>query len=246
MTRSLTLHLVDVLGGKANESELATAFAEELSKSVPSVDRTLAAELARTSAASLVQGLNDAKRSTVRNLVRRGVRGDWSEAFLAERIEANIGLGDRFSNAVENYRLGLIERGTPLGTARRQANAYAKRLRTHRARTIARTELARLTAEAKRATWAEWKKVGKIDQFAVRVWHTHSQERRCPTCRPMNGQRAAIGKSYSRGHSGPPLHPNCQCWETLERGPDVLAKDESSLDTGFKYRHLVEKIHADD
>lgn len=86
---------------------------------------------------------------------------------------------------------------------------------------------------------------GVIDPYVVRVWHTQADEMTCPTCRPMNAQRAAVGRPYTkRPLKGPPAHPNCRCWETLERGPVLIAKDEPHLGSDFKYRHIVETNHA--
>ena len=48
----------------------------------------------------------------------------------------------------------------------------------------------------------------------VRYWKTHHDERTCPLCWPLDGQ----SEIYWRDNypDGPPAHPNCRCWLTLE------------------------------
>jgi SPP1 gp7 family putative phage head morphogenesis protein len=208
-----------------SSSDLGNAIYEDIIKAVPGVDPAHAGRLALAGAGDLVAGITSSQRKALRRLTARALVDGWTQGELADRIAASVGLDERGVNAVENFRRGLVAGGTPKGIARQRANDYAKRLRASRAATIARTELARLTADAKREMWAQWKKDGKIDQYAVRVWHTHKDERMCPVCQPMNGQRAAIGKPYMKGMTGPPVHPNCRCHETLERGQVVLGKE---------------------
>lgn len=219
-----------LLAGSLSVSNVGNALYDDITKSVPGVDPAVAGRLALASAGDLVTGITSDQKRALRRLTARAIQQGWSEEELADRIKAAIGLDERGVNAVENFRAGLVAGGTPKGIARQRANDYAKRLRAARAALIARTELARLTAEAKRLMWAEWKRDGRIDQYAVRVWHTHKDERMCPVCKPMNGQRAAIGKPYAKGMAGPPVHPNCRCHETLERGPVVLGKEAKDGD----------------
>lgn len=196
------------------------------------------AEVVDRSIGRMVADLNGRQRETVRRLVARAYDQGWQQGELADRINMVVGLDVPRLNAVENYRQSLSDQGVPRGIARRRAKALADRLRANRANTIAQTELANLVGDAKRLAWERAKEDGKIDQYAVRIWHTHRDERMCKTCRPMNGKRAAVGRTYKTGvPQGPPAHPNCRCWETLERGPELLGKSE--LGSDFKYRELT-------
>lgn len=169
----------------------------------------------------------------VKKLTARAYEQGWDKNVLGERIRMVVGLDVRRLNAVENFRQSLVDSGVPKGLARQRSKALASRLRADRANVIARTELAQLVGEAKRLAWERAKDEGRFDQYAVRIWHTHRDERLCPVCRPMNGKRAAVGKPYKSGvKAGPPAHPNCRCWETLERGPELLGKQEPGVPSG--------------
>jgi SPP1 gp7 family putative phage head morphogenesis protein len=218
------------------------ALVDDFTATKIEVDPDVLAEVVSDTIGQLVADLNRDQKASVKRFTQRALKEGWDEVTLADRINGAVGLDSRRVIAVENYRNGLIDRGVPKGDARRQAQEYAKRLRRERAEVIARTEMANLVGEAKRRSWIQARLDGVIDQYAVRVWHTAPDEMKCPVCKPMNGQRAAIDRPYQRGMAGPPVHPNCRCWETLERGPVVLAKgDEPALDDSFKYRDLVRK-----
>lgn len=190
----------------------------------------------------LVKDISEAQRRTLAQLVAAAHKWGWSQDELQQHIEDTVGLDVPRLNAVENHRRKLVADGIPKGVADRRARELARRYRHDRAGVIARNELARLVGESKRRAWELAKEEGLIDQYVVRIWHTAKDEMRCKVCRPMNAQRAAIGRPYKRnGLAGPPVHVNCRCWETLERGEVVLAK-EHSLGSDFKYRDLVRQV----
>lgn len=45
------------------------------------------------------------------------------------------------------------------------------------------------------------------------IWHTSLDERVCPICLPLEGERKKIGDVYSGGYDGPPAHVSCRCYE---------------------------------
>ena len=143
----------------------------------------------------------------------------------------------RYADAVENFRAGRIAAGVPKGRARAMARAYAKRLRAHRAETIAQSEVQQALMDAQRVIWARQQEAGDLSRYAVRVTHTHKDERLCPVCRPEGGRRRSL-KAGTKG--GPPFHPRCRCWEEIEDqgivktdpalwGPAPVAKHLSGL-----------------
>lgn len=210
-------------------------------------------QLVRESVAELVKDLNSDQKEQVKRLTRRAYDLGWTAEELADRINTVVGLDDRRAQAVDGLRENLVEQGMGRGKARARAKAHASQLRRNRASVIARTELARLTREAQRRAWMAAADGGVISQYTVRRWKLSPDERTCPICRPMNGQRAAIYGTYRNGMTGPPVHPNCRCTEELVLGqsvvddPNVVVLDkESALDDSFRYRQMVVKSDADD
>ena len=170
-----------------------------------------AAELARQHAAALIVGLSRTNERMVREYVARALDEGWSDATLQRRIAEKVGLDPRSARAVDNYRKGLKDAGHPPGRVDRMADAYAKRLRKHRAKVIAQSETQTALMEAQRAIWKRQQEAGDVSPWAVRVTRIHKDERLCPVCRRQNGQR----RSLKDPQGGPPFHPQCRCYEDL-------------------------------
>jgi hypothetical protein len=52
-----------------------------------------------------------------------------------------------------------------------------------------------------------------------RVWHASADEVMCPICGELNGEPEERWNDIGGYGDGPPAHPNCRCWTTLERVP---------------------------
>lgn len=176
----------------------------------------VAAALARVQAGALAVDLTKAKQRRLRVVIARGLDQGWSDTRLREEIASVVGLDDRYTEAVERYKAGLLDNGVSRGKANQAALSYAKRLLRARASTIAATEVQTALLEAQRLMWTQQQEDGDLSRYAVRVWRVHKDERRCKVCRPMGGQRASLkaGSSY-KGGMNPPVHPNCRCYEEI-------------------------------
>lgn len=60
-----------------------------------------------------------------------------------------------------------------------------------------------------------------------KIWRTSRDERVCPVCAPMDGERRKVKDNFSQGIEGPPAHVSCRCymeqvvpdnWETPTTG----------------------------
>lgn len=192
-------------------SDLLDSFGISKSDDLGEVNE-IASRIARERAGRLITNLTDAKRRRVRLLTQRAIDYGWTDKELADRLAQHVGLDERFTNAVENYRLALIGNKTPRGKARKMAENYAKDLRRARAHRIATTEVHTALLEAQRELWTEAQERGDLSPYAVRV--TRTRKDCCTTtCRKHNGQRSSL-KAGSKG--GPPFHPNCRCYEEVE------------------------------
>ncbi|MGA2263473.1 MAG: phage minor head protein, partial [Acidobacteriota bacterium] len=93
---------------------------------------------------------------------------------------------------------------------------YTARLIKERAIGIART----LTIEASNAgqneLWRQAEDDGLIDsRLWQKVWIAAHDERTCPLCGALHGQRRELNGTYPDGAGTPPRHPNCRCSEGL-------------------------------
>lgn len=52
----------------------------------------------------------------------------------------------------------------------------------------------------------------KRNGIVDKVWRTSLDERVCPTCSPLEGEKRKIGENFSSGTDGPPAHVSCRCY----------------------------------
>lgn len=186
-----------------------------------------ALEYARNHAAALVVDITEQQRRALQTLVQDSIVHGYGARELAKLVENTVGLHDRYAKAVVNYKNGLHKAGNlnPLQIDEAVAK-YATRLRKSRARTIARTEILRAQNAGQTALWEQYAKQGLIDRNLVkRKWIITRDERLCPYCSKMVGDRAysnvagmfstPVGMRFE-----PPMHPNCRCTMVLEV-PDI-------------------------
>lgn len=204
-------------------------FARAYVRTVDGTRRQLtnrARRIARERAGFLIAELQAEKKATVRRLINRAMKNNWSRKQLAGRIAAHVGLTARQRNAVENYRLTLIRQGKTPKEARRLFHKRIRAERAKRARFIAENEIFAVRAQAKRERWGEKVDEKKLSPKWKREWVTAEDERTCVICNPMNGSTANIGGVFTLKSGqvvpGPPVHPRCRCIEKL-----VLLKKES-------------------
>lgn len=166
--------------------------------------------------ARLVREVTEQTRRGLQAVVQKAITDGIAPREAARLIKPMIGLTDRQSMAVINYRFSLLEAGGSGEAVDKAARAYAEKLLGQRARTIARTETIRAGREGRQATWNQAKAEGLIPDDAVQRWVVTDDDRLCPACEPLDGEEVPLGGSFPKGGaSGPPLHPNCRCTSTL-------------------------------
>lgn len=166
--------------------------------------------------AELVRGISDRSREGIRRILVEAFEDGLTADEQARRIRELIGLTDRQAAQLENYRRTLDdltddERETLVGRLYR-------RLIRDRAETIARTESIAAASAGQDLLWQE--AVLRGDLLAgewERFWITTPDDRLCPICLPLDGQRAAIGGVFPSGVANPPQHPRCRCAQAVRR-----------------------------
>ena len=94
--------------------------------------------------------------------------------------------------------------------AREAAAVYAGRQHRHRAINIARTELAAAYNQGAHGAALDAQARGYIGG-CVKVWLAADDERVCPECGALDGERAEMGAAFSDGSPLPSAHPSCRC-----------------------------------
>ena len=114
-----------------------------------------------------------------------------------------------------------METGKPLKPEQidKMVDAYARKYRAYRARTIARTEAIRTTNVGVQEAWHQAMSKGVVSEDLTRKkWIVARDERLCEVCGPIPKMNPKLGVKHGQPFSTPdgpinlpPVHPNCRC-----------------------------------
>lgn len=134
---------------------------------------------------------------------------DWTLANIQAREWALAHTGtlirditDVTARGVQQAMARWIDNGEPLEALIHDIRPYFSRQRAER---IAVTETTRAYQQGNETAWRESGVVAQME------WQTVRDERVCPQCGPMHGQRASVGGTFN-GVAAPPRHPGCRCF----------------------------------
>lgn len=227
------LHEGADIARRARQLRLSVAF-----------DRTNPASTAwaRDRAAALVTRVTEDVRQAVRVIVTEAFERQIDVRDTARAIRGVIGLRPDQVRAAARYReelqaLAASQQPVTRATRMRRLSSrgltpakvdawvqrYEDRLLRQRADLIARTEI--LTAEhrGQLALWRQQAEAGLLPDGTVKRWIVTPDDRLCPACAAMDGQRRLIFEPFDGGAYGPvimpPLHPACRCAVALAEIP---------------------------
>lgn len=130
---------------------------------------------------------------------------------LASMVESNIGLTEKYAAAVANRYDALVADGYTTKEATAQAKKYADFLRAARAENIARTELAEAYGEGQLRSVQDAQMDGLVQGELEKSWMAAEDERTCPTCGNLDGEKQPVNAAFSNGKMRPPAHQQCRC-----------------------------------
>lgn len=236
--RALNVERLSELMGEGGEQEIqraiqrahhraAEAAAEALSArtgTTISFDQTnrRAVRWIREHSAGLVQNVTEESRAAIQSALQRsfeeGIPPDRTARELAEELRDTIGLTERQEGAVRNLREALEESGEldPGEIEDRVAEYRDAKLR-HRAEVITRNETLTASNQGQQRLWQQAASDGDIDASRTRrVWIVTPDDRLCPICAPMAGQRRRLEEAFVSPFNGdevlePPIHVQCRC-----------------------------------
>lgn len=166
--------------------------------------------------ADLVTQVTDETRHAIRDIIHDAFEHGGHPYETAQKIREYVGLTRRDATAVLNYRRKLEEKGTDPAAADRWASQYADRLLRRRAENISRTETIMAANAGQHAVWDEAVADGVIDPKRWRKeWIVTNDDRLCPICAAMRGEKVKLDEAFSAGVPHPPAHPSCRCAQGL-------------------------------
>lgn len=161
----------------------------------------------------LIHGIQVDTRKQLRNAVTRHFTKAYTPKEVANEIVGSVGLGERYTKAVDNYRTRLINDDMPISKVDTLVESYEGRLLDSRAMTIARTEVRRASQEGQYNVWNEAANQGFFDKNkAKKVWVIDGNP--CPICEPMDGEEVGLDDAWvlpdgSSVFTPGDSHPNC-------------------------------------
>jgi hypothetical protein len=180
-----------------------------------SVERR-AAEIAASAVGDLITQLDDEGLAGVRAVISRAMRRELSPHDAQMLLRQIVGLNERQTTALANYRDSLAGDAVAPDRIERLTERYAGRLLRQRAEMIDRTEVIRAANDGQEAAWRAARDEGMLDAGAQRVWIASPDA--CDDCLDLDGETTSLDDPFSSGDDGPPAHPNCRCAEGLSFG----------------------------
>lgn len=170
-------------------------------------------------AGQLVQSIDDLTRQAIRKIIIDSFNEQIDVRRTAVRIKNIIGLHPKWADAVRKFEVRELDRLIKAGIkeaqaierAQKSATAYADRLKSARAKMIARTEIQIAQNEGRMEGYRQADEAGYIDPATMKMWITAADERTCPICEPLNGEVVPWLGTFSIGLEKPIVHPNCRC-----------------------------------
>lgn len=170
-------------------------------------------------AGQLVTSIDDLTRQSIRKIIIDSFNEGIDVRRTAVRIKNVIGLHPQWADAVTKFERRELDRLIKAGVKEAQAvqrsqkaaEGYADRLRTARAKTIARTEIQIAQNEGRMEGYRQADAEGYIDPASMKMWITAPDERTCDICAPLDGQVVPWNGLFSIGLEKPIVHPNCRC-----------------------------------
>lgn len=133
----------------------------------------------------------------------------------ADRVLDAYGLTPRqMRGFTSNKQLNVAVESVSPFDVKARARAYIDRSFTTRVKKLARQEEHNIDEQAKQFAWMWMQEKGKLSAKAQKLWITAKDERVCPVCGPLHGQKVGVNQQF-KTHVGefwtPGLHPNCRC-----------------------------------
>lgn len=168
--------------------------------------------------AALVREVTGETRRAIANMIVRAYERGQHPLLVAPQIRAAVGLTSRQAQAVLNMADAQTKAGVRPDVVADWAIRYAGRLRTRRAKTIARTETVRGLTLARLASYEQAAAHGLFDRATAELQWNSVQDDPKEICYHLDGQRVPFGQTFDG--MLPPVHPACRCSISLLIAPD--------------------------
>lgn len=176
-------------------------------------------EIVRQRTAAFVTEVSTESRLAIRDLVGRSFREGLTPGELASRIRSHIGLTRPQMGQLDRLRADLLEAGVDRATLDSMTGDFVRSKIRERAAVIARQESSTAANAGQHELFKQVEESGLV-QNVQKEWIVTPDDRLCPICRPMAGQRQNVRDPFVSPFNGaraihPPIHIQCRCASSL-------------------------------
>ncbi|MEN3051312.1 MAG: phage minor head protein [Candidatus Methanosuratincola petrocarbonis] len=158
-----------------------------------------------------ITAITEETRAGIVKALTEAIRWGENPRKAARRIRGLIGLTERQALALSNHQRSLIEIGLSSQEIEKRVLRLGRRYLRRRAETIARTEFSFAYNRGQLSAWGDAQRQGLVPPTATREWLTAGDDRVCPLCIGLEGERVMLDEPFPGGFPMPPAHPNCRC-----------------------------------
>lgn len=153
----------------------------------------------------------DALADGFNTLVNRRV----ASRAAADRVLDAYGLTPRQMRGYINNQGLMTTVDSPLPMdVKGRAREYIDRSFTERISKLSAQEQHNIEEQAKQYAWMWMQEKGQLTERAQKMWITANDERVCPVCGPLHGQKVMVNEQFKTPQGdfwSPGVHPNCRC-----------------------------------
>lgn len=165
--------------------------------------------------ADLVTEVSIETRRAIRNVIARAYREQRHPLETVPELRQLVGLTSRQAQAVLSFRAAQDKLGVNPDVAAKRTAAYADRMLTRRAQTIARTETAKAQTKGRLEGWRQAAGQGLFNYGTAEMEWSSVQTDPNEICAQLDGSRVPLGSTWPGGLLPGDAHPNCRCAPVL-------------------------------
>jgi hypothetical protein len=181
-------------------------------------------EEANAASAEGIQRITDATRAGAAALLALLLADDLPTKEVAEEWSGGLGLTKRQVASLDKFEEGLEETGLVTGDEKdSMVDKFALALLLDRAGVISDDQVWKAANIGREFALGTAVGIGLLSPKTVKIWNTAGDERVCPICLSLSGQRRLIGEAFVAPYNGqiipyPPVHVQCvyRCFITWQ------------------------------
>ena len=178
--------------------------------------------------AAMVTNITDnmlaALRAVVLEAQERGISVKDQARLIARELNRDVGLTRPQIKRLAKMKALWEEAGLSARVVEQNVKALRAKMIRQRVEMIARTETLNTANAGVNELWRQAQMEGLLPATVIREWVTQSPldaRNPCPICRPMDGQKRAMGEPFVSPYNGatamhPTIHPDCVCVVVLD------------------------------